>query len=104
MRALTFVLLLLLAVAGPARGQAGDPEAGHALAQSLCADCHAVDAGELQSTNPDSPPFQAIAKKPEMTALALTVFFQTPHPSMPNLVVAGDDARNLIAYIQSLKP
>ncbi len=104
MRALIFVLPFFLLIAGPAHGQAGDPEAGHALAQSLCAECHSVDAGEAQSPNPDSPSFQEIARKPEMTELALTVFFQTPHPSMPNIIVVGDDARDLIAYLLSLKP
>ena len=104
MRAFKLALPLLLLVAGPAGAQSGDPEAGHELARSFCAECHAVDGDEFESPNPDSPPFRSIARKPEMTELALTVFFQTPHPSMPNIIVTGDDARDLIAYILSLKP
>lgn len=105
MRLLTFALPLLLLTVEPALGQsAGDPEAGHALAGEICADCHSIETGGTVSPNLDAPSFQSIAKKPEMSELALTVFFQTPHPSMPNLIVTGDDARDLIAYILSLSP
>ncbi len=38
-----------------------------------------------------------------MTSAALTVALQTPHRMMPNLVIKGDDALNIIAYILSLK-
>jgi hypothetical protein len=38
-----------------------------------------------------------------MTRLALKVFLQSPHASMPNLMVGGEDADNVIAYILSLK-
>lgn len=89
----------------PAAGQqVGDPAAGYALASDICSDCHSPEPGEAVSPLLDAPSFQTIANKPEISELALTVFFQTPHPSMPNLVVTGDDARNLVAYILSLKP
>jgi hypothetical protein len=38
-----------------------------------------------------------------MTSTALTVALQTSHRTMPNLVIKGDDAMNIIAYILSLK-
>ena len=38
-----------------------------------------------------------------MTSLALKVFLQSPYPSMPNLMVEGEDAENAIGYILSLK-
>lgn len=105
MRILTPTALILLLTAGSCLGQEiGDPETGHALASKICADCHAVESGEAVSPKLESPSFQSIAKKPEMSELALTVFFQTPHPSMPNLIVTGNDARDLVAYILSLKP
>jgi mono/diheme cytochrome c family protein len=105
MRLLTFATLLILLANGPTLGQeVGNPEAGYALASEICADCHSIEAGSAVSPNLESPSFQSIANNPEMTRLALTVFFQTPHPTMPNLIVTGDDARNLVAYILSLKP
>jgi hypothetical protein len=38
-----------------------------------------------------------------MTKRALTVALQTSHRSMPNLVIKGRDAEDLVAYILSLK-
>jgi mono/diheme cytochrome c family protein len=105
MKILTFAALVVLITAGSGFGQeSGDPEAGLALANEICADCHAVEVGEVVSPNLESPSFQSIANNPEMSELALTVYFHTPHPSMPNLIVTGDAARNLVAYILSLKP
>lgn len=104
MRLLTLVTLLILLANGPTFAQeAGDPDAGYALASEICADCHSIESGDSISPNLESPSFQSIANNPEMSRLALTVFFQTPHPSMPNLIITGDDARNLVAYILSLK-
>ena len=34
---------------------------------------------------------------------ALAAALQTSHPTMPNFVIKGDDANNIIAYILSLK-
>ena len=38
-----------------------------------------------------------------MTSAALTVALQTSHRSMPNFIIKGRDAQNIIAYILSLK-
>jgi hypothetical protein len=38
-----------------------------------------------------------------MSEMALRVWFQSPHPSMPNLVLTERLADDLIAYIMSLK-
>ena len=38
-----------------------------------------------------------------MTRLALQVFLQSPHPTMPDLIVGAEDADNVIANILSLK-
>jgi hypothetical protein len=38
-----------------------------------------------------------------MTATALMVALRTSHQSMPNIIVHGRDAENIIAYILSLK-
>lgn len=81
----------------------GNPARGLEYAQANCAGCHAVLKDETESPNPDSPAFAAVAATPGMTRTALSVFLQSPHPTMPNLIVAGEDADNLIAYILSLK-
>lgn len=81
----------------------GDPRSGLAYAQANCAGCHAILYEETESPNPDAPAFKTVADTPGITRTALSVFLQTPHPTMPNLIVGGEDADNLIGYILSLK-
>jgi mono/diheme cytochrome c family protein len=81
----------------------GNPKLGVTYAQANCAGCHAVLYGETESPNPDAPVFKAVADTPGITRTALSVFLQSPHPTMPNLIVPAQDADNLIAYILSLK-
>jgi hypothetical protein len=38
-----------------------------------------------------------------MTYTALSVWFQSPHPSMPNLIIPPEDVANVATYILSLK-
>jgi|ABSO01.1.fsa_nt_gi mono/diheme cytochrome c family protein len=81
----------------------GSPQRGIAYAQANCAGCHAILYEDTDSPNPDSPSFKSIADTPGITRTAISVFLQTPHPTMPNLVVTGEDADDIIAYILSLK-
>jgi mono/diheme cytochrome c family protein len=97
-------LAIFVLVAGAAVAQnLGDPRRGFAYAVDVCSQCHAVELGDHDSPIYEAPSFQEVADDPAMTQIALTVFFQTSHPSMPNLIVPTDDARDLIAYILSLK-
>lgn len=75
---------------------------GRRLAHEACAQCHGVDK-KGYSTNPQAPAFDDIANIPGMTSTALTVALQTSHRAMPNLVIKGRDAQNIIAYILSLQ-
>jgi mono/diheme cytochrome c family protein len=76
---------------------------GATLAQQICAECHAVQAGQPRSPNGQAPTFETVAKTPGMTAIALTAILRTSHRSMPNIILADDDLRNVIAYIMTLK-
>ena len=82
--------------------QLGDAGEGRRLAHAECGQCHGVSRKGL-STNPAAPAFEDIANIPGMTSTALIVALQTSHPSMPNFVIKGRDAQNIIAYILSLK-
>src|SRR5471030_1224753 len=75
---------------------------GHRLADAWCKQCHAIDAGTAGTANA-APDFAAIANQPSTTALSLKVFLKTSHRSMPNLVIAPEQADNLVDYILSLK-
>lgn len=96
--------LVVIGLATAARAQAtGDPVAGAAYAKQVCGQCHAVLANEQLSPLLQAPTFQAAADTPGMTATALTVWLQSSHPTMPNIVLAPNDRDNVIAYILSLK-
>jgi mono/diheme cytochrome c family protein len=81
----------------------GNAKLGVTFAQANCAGCHAVLSGETESPNPDAPAFKAVADTPGITRTALSVFLQSPHPTMPNLIIPAQYADDLIAYILSLK-
>ena len=83
-------------------GEIGDPQAGFEYAQATCAPCHAI--GEEKSPNPKAPTFKDAANTPGMTPTALMVWLQSAdHPTMPNIMIRGQELRNVAAYILSLK-
>jgi mono/diheme cytochrome c family protein len=81
--------------------EVGDARKGLIFAERVCAECHAVKAG--QKVPATAPTFMAIANTPGMSAMALTIFFRTPHRDMPNLVLSDDERDDVIAYILSLR-
>ena len=76
--------------------------AGHRLADAWCKDCHAIEATNPGAANA-APAFAAIANQPSTTELSLKVFLRTSHRTMPNLIIAPDQADDLVSYILSLK-
>jgi mono/diheme cytochrome c family protein len=81
----------------------GDLQQGRALAQQVCAECHAVGPADALSPNARAPRFEAVAATPGMTATALNVFLHTSHRAMPNLILTADQTSGIIAYILSLQ-
>jgi mono/diheme cytochrome c family protein len=87
--------------ASPAGAQpTGDARQGLIYAQQNCSDCHAIIGGRRRA---GIATFKEIADTPGMTRAALIVWFQTPHPNMPNLILAPSDRDDVIAYILSLR-
>jgi len=84
--------------------QGSEIDQGRAFARAACSQCHAVGPNERYSPNRYAPSFRLLARTPGMTATALDVWFQTPHPSMPNLILREGDRENVSAYILSLAP
>jgi cytochrome c2 len=91
-------------VTGASAQDMGDPQKGHTYARMVCAECHAVEKGQAQSPNPKAPSFSTVAATSGMTELALRVWLQTPHPTMPNLLLKASDRDDLVAYVRSLNP
>lgn len=102
-RSLALAALGLMYGAQGLAQELGDPQKGLSYAKAACTECHAVLAGEDLSPVLEAPAFAVVANTPGMTERALTVWFHTPHPTMPNLIVPAEDQANVIAYIMSLK-
>lgn len=102
LRILAAVLFLLTpSMAGAV--ELGDAAQGRDYARQVCGECHGVEPGEEFSPVADAPSFQDVADTPGMSPRALTVWLQSPHPTMPNLILPTDVADNVIAYIMSLR-
>jgi mono/diheme cytochrome c family protein len=81
----------------------GSADKGRVYAERVCAGCHNLSPTAL-SVPPGRPAsFRMIADTPGMTATALEVWFRTPHPTMPNLLVPQEERDNVISFILSLK-
>jgi mono/diheme cytochrome c family protein len=103
MKALILAGIVTFGLSGGAVAQEADVAAGKAYAEQVCATCHAVEQGEEESPLYQAPTFQSVADTPGMTEMALTVWLQSSHPTMPNIVLSQDEIRNVVAYIRSLK-
>jgi mono/diheme cytochrome c family protein len=97
-------ILALIALAPHAIAQeTGNARKGAVVAQSVCAQCHAVRAGEKRSPDPMAPSFASVAMWPGMSVMALDVWLQSSHPTMPNFKLTRSDRDDVVAYIMSLK-
>ena len=81
----------------------GQPAEGLALARQICSTCHAIDKTQLRSPNPAAPHFEVIANIPGMTAIALSAALQTPHRTMPNVMLNANELSDIVAYVLSLR-
>lgn len=98
------VLIFLAASSTVPAAQMGAPAEGQRYARSHCAECHSVEpVTDDMSPNYAAPRFIDIANTPGMTERALAVSMQTPHETMPDLIIPESDRDDLIAYIMSLK-
>ena len=99
-----FAASLVSILSTPAWAQvAGDPARGSAVAQKTCASCHGVMSTDLSSPKPKPITFKEVADTPGMTGIAINVWLQTPHRSMPDFIIAPQDRADVIAYIVSLR-
>ncbi len=103
-RLLKLCLCVLFVSTGAAFSQdVGNKASGRKLAEEICAECHSIDSGNRFSPNLLAPPFQIVADKPGMTAIAISMWFVTPHQMMPNFIFSNEQQADLIAYIRSLR-
>ena len=81
----------------------GSAKQGQVLAETVCAECHAVKPGALRSPFGHAPTFETIAQTPGMTPTAIRVWLRSAHREMPNIMLAPEEVDNVIAYLQTLK-
>jgi mono/diheme cytochrome c family protein len=104
MRSFPLLLLTILLTSQTANAQGSlEVRQGRAFAQRICATCHGIVLG-APSPVAGAPNFYTLASTPGMSELALRVALQTPHHSMPNLMLTADEMRDVTAYIMSLRP
>lgn len=96
------ISLAILAPPAVAQDQAGSIEAGRAIAQETCVECHVLGRMKGNENPGIGRPFQDIANS-GMTELGLRVFFRSPHRDMPNFRFTPQETDDLVAYILSLK-
>jgi mono/diheme cytochrome c family protein len=100
-------LAAVAALAGVAAADAQELDSiqrGQDLALGVCASCHAVRPGQIQSSAAAAPSFEAVANTPGMTAAALAVWLTAhSHPTMPMIVLSREQGRNVSSYILSLR-
>ena len=83
--------------------ESGSASQGFIFAQAVCAECHAVRDGERASPNAQAPSFTSVANTRGMNAMMLRVWFQSPHPTMPNIKISNQESDDVVAYILSLR-
>jgi mono/diheme cytochrome c family protein len=92
----------LSAAALVAPAHAADVEAGRAIAQRWCANCHVT--GEAQRGQDTAPALPTIAARHASDQGWLRAWLAAPHPRMPNLNLSRQEIENVIAYLASLAP
>jgi mono/diheme cytochrome c family protein len=99
---------LLAATAGwhaPAVAQSSPEAQGEAIAQRLCARCHAIKR-EGESPMGRAPPFRELPKRYPVDHLAeaLAEGIVTGHPAMPEFTFTPREIDALLSYLSTLAP
>lgn len=97
-----------LAMATPALGQddgfAEQVSHGRLLAQTNCAQCHAIDADD-QSAHEEAPAFRTLLQRYPIDALeeGFAQSIVTGHPDMPEFLATPEQIDAIISYIEFIQ-
>jgi mono/diheme cytochrome c family protein len=77
---------------------------GYALAERMCAGCHAVGRAD-QSPHIGAPPFRSLDRRVDIDSFVarLRDGLTSGHPDMPTFRFTRQDARAFIAYLRSVQ-
>ena len=103
---LAIILLLCTTAASSAEDGSPSPleERGHALAERMCAQCHAIDkSGE--SPHVAAPAFRALDRRVDLDSFMerLREGLTVGHPDMPTFRFTREDARAFLLYLRSIQ-
>ena len=93
---------IVAAASANAQQPAGDIAAGRRLADTVCSVCHRIDNRSGPREGP-GPSFADIARMPSTTPLAISVFLQSSHNNMPNLILTQAEIDDVRSFILSLR-
>lgn len=108
------ILLAALALLPACSREAGNPDTeapimatempGEAIAQNLCAGCHAIGL-EGESPHADAPPFRSLSEKYPVRLLeeALAEGIAVGHEDMPEFQLEAEEVEQLIQYLESIQ-
>jgi mono/diheme cytochrome c family protein len=77
---------------------------GDALARKLCVHCHLVPGTTPAAIPAGVPTLRAIATRSGQTASNIEGILRNPHSPMPEITLTNDEIRNLILYLDTLRP
>jgi mono/diheme cytochrome c family protein len=85
-----------------ASAAAQDPavERGRAIANTWCAECHAIGQGEQDSALAGAPSFRSLGATGRYDAKALARALLRPHPVMPDFPITRRDMAAIAAYLE----
>jgi len=102
------IVVMLLARLSICTAQESEPNGpkgqGRALAERLCARCHAVGANGA-SPHLGAPPFRELSRRVDLDTFTdrLREGLVSGHPDMPTFRFSRADARALTAYLRSIQ-
>ncbi len=77
---------------------------GHALAERMCASCHAIDMTG-SSPHAGAPPFRELSRRIDLDRFSnqLREGLMSGHPDMPTFRFSREDAGAMVAYLRSIQ-
>jgi cytochrome c len=105
----TLSVLILAALLGASAVRAEEAPTererqGHALAERMCATCHAIDKSG-SSPHAGAPPFRELSRRVDLDRFSnrLCEGLMSGHPDMPTFRFSREDAGDLVAYLRSIQ-
>ena len=103
-----FAVILLLFGVSAGLAEENEPSAleqrGHALAERMCSECHAIGA-RGQSPHAGAPAFRTLDRRLELDTFIdrLRAGLMVGHPDMPVFRFSREDARAFVLYLRSVQ-